>query len=111
MNIEELEQLHIQTSKKCLDIMLKKNSDYTGGKKSTDVFANFRSSRYLGIHPVIGIMMRVMDKIQRIKSFTADGELKVDNESVDDACEDVVNYMILAKAIFKEEREKNENNS
>jgi len=111
MDILELEKLHKETSKKCLDIMLKKNSDYTGGEKSTDIFANFRSSEYLGIHPVIGIMMRVMDKIQRIRSFTADGKLKVDNESIDDACEDVVNYMILTKAIFKEQREKNENNS
>jgi len=111
MDIKQLKEIHKKTTEKCLEIMLKKNSDYTGGKKSTDVFANFRSSEYLGIHPVIGIMMRVMDKIQRIKSFTADGELKVDNESVYDACEDVVNYMILAKAIFVEESNKNENNS
>ena len=88
--------------------MIKKNSDYTGGKKSNDIFANFRSSEILGVNPVLGIMMRVMDKIQRIRSFTEDGKLEVSDESVYDACEDVINYMILAKAMFVEQR-KNEN--
>ena len=108
MDISELKKLHEDTSKKCLDIMVKKNSDYTGGKKSQDIFANFRSSQVLGIDPVLGIMMRVMDKIQRIRSFTEDGELKVSDESVYDACEDVINYMMLAKAMFVEKRN-NEN--
>ena len=106
MNIKQLEKLHKDTSKKCLEIMLKKNSDYTGGEKSEDIFANFRTSETLGVNPVIGIMLRVMDKIQRIRSFTEDGQLKVQEESVDDACEDVVNYMILAKAMLKEQRQK-----
>ena len=106
MNIEQLEKLHKETSQKCLEIMLKKNSDYTGGEKSEDIFANFRTSEILGVNPVIGIMLRVMDKIQRIRSFTEDGQLKVQEESVDDACEDVVNYMILAKAMLKEQRQK-----
>lgn len=106
MNIKQLEKLHKETSQKCLEIMLKKNSDYTGGEKSEDIFANFRTSEILGVNPVIGIMLRVMDKIQRIRSFTEDGQLKVQEESVDDACEDVVNYMILAKAMLKEQRQK-----
>lgn len=89
--------------------MLKKNSDYTGGEKSSDIFANFKSSKILGVDPILGIMMRVMDKIQRIRSFTEDGELKVSDESVYDACEDVVNYMILAKAMFIQKRKENEN--
>lgn len=106
MDIEELKKIHEQTTKKCLDIMIKKNSDYTGGEKSQDVFANFRMSENFGIDPIIGIMMRVMDKIQRIRSFTNDGSLKVSDESVDDACEDIVNYVILAKAMFLERRKK-----
>ena len=31
--------------------------------------------------------------------------LQVPNESVDDACEDIINYAILAKAMLTEERE------
>lgn len=81
-----------------------KNSDYTGGKSSTDPFANFNASSILDIHPVQGLLLRVIDKIQRIRSFTNDKELKVTNESVEDACDDIVNYAILAKAMLMEER-------
>ena len=84
-----------------------KNNDYTGGKEADDVFANFRCSTILDVHPVTGILMRVMDKIQRIKTFTNDGQLSVTKETVDDACEDIINYAILAKAMLKQEREAN----
>lgn len=104
MTIEELLELHESTCNTCRDIMRKKNSDYTGGKKSTDPFANFNAASVLGIDPVQGLLLRVIDKIQRIKSFTNDKELKVANESVEDACDDIVNYAILAKGMLKEQR-------
>ena len=87
--------------------MRAKNSDYTGGKTATDPFANFKTSAVIGIHPVHGLLMRVLDKIQRIRSFVNDSELQVPNESVEDACHDIINYAILAKAMLREEREKN----
>ena len=86
--------------------MLKKNNDYTGGKKATDIFANFNSSKILDIHPVQGLLLRVIDKVQRIRSFTNDKELSVPNETVEDACDDIVNYAILAKAMRLDERAK-----
>ena len=106
MTTEELLNLHDQTCKKCRDIMIKKNSDYTGGSKATDIFANFNASMMLNIHPVQGLLLRLIDKVQRIRSFTNDKELSVPNESVEDACEDIVNYAILAKAMLIEERKK-----
>ena len=84
--------------------MEKKNSDYTGGRGATDPFANFNASKILNIHPVQGLLLRVIDKIQRIRSFTNDKELSVSNETVEDACDDIVNYAILAKAMLMEER-------
>ena len=110
MNTEELLKLHDETCVKCKAIMKQKNSDYTGGKNATDVFANFNSSIILDIHPVQGLLLRLIDKIQRIRSFTNDKELQVLNESVEDACEDIVNYAILAKAMLIEERKKIEQN-
>ena len=104
MNTKQLLQLHEDTCKSCRAIMEQKNSDYTGGKSSTDPFANFNASSILDIHPVQGLLLRVIDKIQRIRSFTNDKELKVSNESVEDACDDIVNYAILAKAMLMEER-------
>jgi len=110
MNTEQLLNLHDETCGKCKEIMKQKNSDYTGGKNATDVFANFNSSVILDIHPVQGLLLRLIDKIQRIRSFTNDKQLQVSNESVEDACEDIVNYAILAKAMLIEERKKIEQN-
>ncbi|MDB4755103.1 DUF1599 domain-containing protein [Akkermansiaceae bacterium] len=110
MNSKELLQLHDDTCNACKEIMKQKNSDYTGGKSSTDPFANFNASSILDIHPVQGLLLRVIDKIQRIRSFTNDKELKVTNESVEDACDDIVNYAILAKAMLMEERSQIEQN-
>ena len=93
MTSKELLQLHDDTCNACKAIMKQKNSDYTGGKGATDVFANFNASKMLGIHPVQGLLLRVIDKIQRIP-----------NETVEDACDDIVNYAILAKAMLMEER-------
>lgn len=101
---EELLELHKETCESCLNIMRQKNSDYTGGKNATDPFANFKCSKVLDIHPVHGLLIRVMDKIKRIHSFVNDKELQVSNETVDDACEDIINYAILAKAMLREER-------
>jgi hypothetical protein len=106
MNTKQLIELHDRTCKSCRDIMLKKNNDYTGGKKATDIFANFNSSKILDIHPVQGLLLRVIDKVQRIRSFTNDKELSVPNETVEDACDDIVNYAILAKAMLLNERAK-----
>ena len=107
MNSKELLELHDDTCRECKDIMRTKNSDYTGGKDATDPFANFKSSTVIGIHPVHGLLMRVLDKIQRIRSFVNDRELQVPDESVEDACNDIVNYAILAKAMLREERKNN----
>jgi hypothetical protein len=106
MNTKELLKLHDDTCKACRVIMQKKNSDYTGGKGATDPFANFNASKILDIHPVQGLLLRVIDKIKRIYSFTNDSELSVPNETVEDACDDIVNYAILAKAMLLNERAK-----
>ena len=104
MNINELLEIHEDTCSKCKSIMVKKNNDYTGGKTANDIFANFNSSKIIGLHPVKGLLIRVIDKVQRINSFTNDKELSVSNETVEDACDDIVNYAILAKAMLIEER-------
>ena len=111
MDTKELLQLHDDTCNACRAIMQQKNSAYTGGKGATDVFANFNASKILNIHPVQGLLLRVIDKIQRIRSFTNDKELLVPNETVEDACDDIVNYAILAKAMLMEERSQIEQDS
>jgi len=101
---EQLIALHEATCDNCRKIMYNKSVDYSGG--SGDPFANFRIAESFGLHPVTGIVLRVTDKLQRIRAFIANGVLAVDGESVDDACDDIVNYAILMKGLLREEREK-----
>jgi|TARA_R100000084_G_scaffold105758_1_gene63428 hypothetical protein len=100
-------EIHEDTCIKALDIMRRKNNDYCGGKEASaaEALANFKAAKILGLHPVVGLLLRVQDKLMRIKSFVADGELRVANESVEDACDDIVNYAILCKALLIEETE------
>lgn len=101
MNTEELLALHEDTSAKCRDIMRRKNNDYTGGQGTDDPFANFNMSSAFGVHPALGVVLRIGDKLQRIRSFANDGALQVSGETIDDACEDIVNYAIIIKGIFR----------
>ena len=100
MTIDELLALHEETCNGARDIMRAKNRDYTAG--SADPFANFRASEALGVPGVVSILVRSLDKFQRIRSFVELGSLAVKDESVDDAIQDVVNYMILAQGMLRD---------
>lgn len=106
MNVTQLLELHKETTDAARATMEKKNSDYCGGEQSTDALANFKAASQFNLHPATGLLLRVQDKLMRVQSFVADGQLRVDNESVEDACDDIVNYAILLKAIFTEEKQK-----
>jgi len=103
MTLEELLDLHQQTCDNARDVMIKKNHDYTAGG---DPFANFRASEVIGIDPVLGILMRTMDKFKRVQTFVQQGELLVEGEGVLDALDDTINYMILAKGLLIEKGQK-----
>lgn len=103
MNIDDLLKLHEQTCESARSIMRAKNADYTAG--SGDPFANFRASEALGVPGVLSILVRSLDKFQRIRSFVTLGVLQVKDESVDDAFDDVINYMILAKGMIRDRQQ------
>lgn len=110
MDLKELLELHVETTDKCRSIMERKNNDYCGGRTSVDALANFKTASALGLHPVTGLLLRMQDKLMRIKSFVNDGELRVTGETVEDACDDLVNYAVLCKALLQEESSlKNQN--
>jgi hypothetical protein len=104
MNKQALLKVHNETCRQALAIMDVKNNDYSGGESAHDALANFKASESLGLHPITGLLLRMQDKLQRLKSFANDGKLAVPNESAEDACLDLVNYAILAKALIIDER-------
>ena len=99
MTPDELIKMHEETCEKCRGIMRKKNADYTAG---AGTFANFMAGEVIGVQAELGILMRCIDKFQRIRSFAIQGQLQVQEESVDDSIEDVINYMVLLKGVIRE---------
>lgn len=87
------------------ELIRAKNSDYTAG--SDDPFANFRQSVDFGVDPLAGLMVRVGDKLQRIKSFTKNGKLEVVDEGVEDAFRDLIGYSLIALGMLKEKTNAN----
>ncbi len=108
MNRDDLLKLHDETCAKTRAIMVAKNNDYSGGTRAPDALANFKCAHTLDLHPVTGLLLRMQDKMMRVKSFVADGALKVSGETVEDAFDDMVNYAILGKALLREERQLHE---
>lgn len=103
MTPDQLLDLHNCLCGRARDIMVAKNHDYRGG--TDDPFANFRGSEFLGVDPIVGILMRCMDKFQRIRAFVATGNLAVKSESVEDAIVDVINYAVLVGGMVKERQQ------
>ncbi len=103
MNRQELFDLHAKLCAQGLEIMKAKNQDYAG-KGDGSPFKNFENSEILGVSRELGLMMRVMDKICRIKSFIESGTLAVKGEPVDDAVLDIINYMVLLMGMIEEKR-------
>ena len=59
--------LHKETSEKCFEVMKKKNHDYAG--EGDTPYRNFEACEVLNIDSRKGILLRIMDKIQRMVTF------------------------------------------
>jgi len=77
-----------------------KNDDYTAG--SDDAFANFRLSEDVGVPALQGLVVRMADKWQRVRSYFNNGELKVEGEGIEDAFRDLIGYSTLALGMIEE---------
>ncbi len=82
------------------ELLKSKNHDYRGG--SGDPYANFRGSTAFGIDPIVGLMLRMQDKLMRIKTFAEKGTLQVKSEGVEDAIIDLINYSVLMAGLCAE---------
>ncbi len=66
----------------------------------SDPFANVRASEDFGIPAWMGCLIRMNDKVQRLKTFCKTGELS--NEGVEDSFRDLAVYSIIALCLFRE---------
>ena len=87
--------------KQMSDLHAKKGQDYGSG---SDPYANVRASQEFGVPPWIGALIRLNDKITRLKSFIRRGELA--NESAVDSIRDVAVYAVIMQVLYEEENGK-----
>ena len=92
---EQLLELHRQVSEQSREVMTKKNHDYA---HEGDVFRNFR---YFG---GLGILVRLSDKLARLRSFEENGVFKVEDEKLLDTIVDMLNYSVIYLAFKTEDR-------
>lgn len=85
--MDRVEQLKtIQNN--ALNLFIKKNTDYG------DAFANYG---------VIGVLMRIQDKLQRAVSITKNGINLVNDEGIQDTLLDLHNYAAMALMLLNEQ--------
>jgi hypothetical protein len=90
MTREELLKLHADMSTHAASIMRKKNEDYGA---ETDPFRNFRA---FGPY---GILVRLSDKLSRLRTYEERGKFSVDDEGMEDTVLDAINYLVLYAAM------------
>jgi len=84
--VEQMKQIQSDA----LELFTKKNADYG------DAFAKFG---------VIGVLMRIEDKIQRALSITKNGIILVNDEGIKDTLLDLHNYAAMALMLLDKNRE------
>ncbi len=84
--IDNTSYQHIATKAK--ELFMKKNADYG------DAFATYG---------IVGVLVRMGDKIARLKTFTKVSEFKVKDESVLDTLIDLYNYSVMAMILINDD--------
>ena len=90
--------------KKLGDLHDRKQQDYG---TDADPFANVRASEDFGVSAWMGCLIRMNDKVQRLKTFCKTGELS--NEGVEDSLQDLAVYSLIALVLFKEKNDGSQN--
>lgn len=92
---DELLKLHASLTANARSTMAKKNQDYATDQ---DVFRNFR------MFGGLGILVRMSDKLSRLRSYEERGTFSVEDEGLKDTIEDLINYAVIYYAFHKEQQ-------
>ena len=75
-----------------------KNHDYATAKNP---YKNLEGVQRIGIEPWRGIVIRLMDKFERVEQFCRSGELAIKSEGLEDTFKDIAIYSTLAMILFR----------
>jgi hypothetical protein len=95
MTREILFGLHNELCQNARATMQRKNADYA---HESDVFRNFR------MFGAFGILVRMSDKLSRLRTFEERNEFSVSDESLRDTIEDLINYAVILYAYKQESK-------
>ena len=101
-------KVHAEMCKQALELSMRKNHDYSGGEDGSNPFQNFMfvEAMALGVTTEQGFMVRLADKIKRLSGFCKTGTFQVSDESFEDTCIDVINYVCLLAAYVQSKGQK-----
>ena len=87
---------HTEMSAKALELMKLKNEDYA---TDDNPFANFSRVYSMGICDTFeGFLVRLVDKVSRLSTYSKRGSFSVGDEGLLDTCLDIINYVVLLSA-------------
>ena len=72
-----------------IQMLVRKNSDYGTPDRP---YANFEAAPLVGVSVARGMLVRMMDKLQRMSNLLDRPAL---NESIQDSCDDLSNYALI----------------
>ena len=79
-----------------------KNHDYATAENP---YKNLEGVSRIGIEPWRGIVIRLMDKFERVQQYCVNGELKIKSEGLEDTFKDIAVYSTLAMILFRKDQE------
>jgi hypothetical protein len=80
-----------------------KNHDYATAENP---YKNLEGCERLGIEAWRGIVIRLMDKFERVEQYCVNGELAIKSEGMEDTFKDIAVYSTLAMILFRREQDK-----
>ena len=75
-----------------------KNHDYA---TEENPYKNLEGVSRIGIEPWRGIVIRLMDKFERVEQYCTNGELAIKSEGMEDTFKDIAVYSTLAMILFR----------
>jgi len=105
MNIEDFNNLVDSTVRSAAELLITKGEEYAG---SADRLANFkRGAKLTGVTPLQVALVYASKHYDSIATYVrkdASGESQVLSEPIEGRFDDMINYMILMKALVKEDQ-------
>jgi len=79
-----------------------KNHDYATAENP---YKNLEGVTRIGIEPWRGIVIRLMDKFERVEQYCTNGELAIKSEGLEDTFKDIAIYSTLAMILFRKQQD------